>query len=87
MEVVTLTQVNEKRETHLNSFGFINQTIFATVDDALRHLFIANPIYSTVSIKKTSNDCAWITVEYPTEEENTYFELRTVEPLSYGKNE
>ncbi len=85
MKVVTLTQVNEKREISLNSFGFMNQTIFATVDDALYHLFITNPINSTISIKKTSDDFAWITIEYPTENKNKYFELHIVEPLSFGE--
>lgn len=87
MKVVTLTQVNEKREIILNSFGFMNQMIFATVDDVLHHIFITNPINSTISIKKTSSDkFAWITIKYPTENENKYFKLDIVEPLSFGKS-
>lgn len=85
MEVVKLTQVNEKREVHLNDFGLINQMIFATVSDALYHIFITNPENSTISINKTSDKFAWITIESSTENENEYFELHIVEPLSFDK--
>lgn len=79
--VVTLTEVEENRNTHINSFGFLNQMIFEQINDALYHLFLTNPIDSIMTLKKTSDDFAWITIEH--KEETKYYELRIVKPLHY----
>jgi len=79
--VVTLTQVDQDRKIFVGALGFGNQTVFATVNDALTHLFITNPLNSTITIKKTSDDFAWITIEQP--DETVYYELCIVKPLHY----
>ena len=85
-KIVTLTRVDKDRKTYLNSFGLIDQMVFVSVSDALYHIFITNPLDSTISIHRTSDDFAWITVVY-SNEENRYYELRVVKPLSFCKNE
>ncbi len=79
--VVILTEVEENHNTHINPFGFLNQIIFEQISDALYYLFLTNPIDSTMTLKKTSDDFTWITIEH--KGETKYYELHVVKPLHY----
>lgn len=79
--IVTLTEIDKDKKVVITPMGTLNQMTFARVSDALQHLFIKTKADSTITIKRTSENFAWVTVEKPNI--IMYYELQTIEPIHY----
>lgn len=63
-----------------NSFGYINQMVFKTIDDALYYLYSKE---NKITIEKSNDTFSWVTCQ--TNDKISYYEIKTVKPLHYGE--
>ena len=81
-KAVLLTKVDYDKKVVLNSFGLMNQSVLASVKDAIYHLLITNPIGCEITLTRSSEDFTWVTIK--DHEEVSYYEIREVKPLTYA---
>lgn len=80
-KVVILTKVDHDKKVVLDCFGLMNQSVLASVKDAIYQLLITNPIGCEITLTRSSEDFTWVTIK--DQEENRYYEIREVKPLKY----
>lgn len=77
-EIVYLVEIDKDGNEVINQFGFVNQTFFKTVRDAMYYMFIT---FKKFHFDKKENSLSRIVVDDG--DETKYYLLRKTKPLEY----
>ena len=77
-EIVYLIEIDKDGSEVINQFGFVNQTFFKSVRDAMYYMFL---MFEKFHFDKKENSLSRITVGDG--DETKHYLLRTTKPLEY----